>query len=83
MPQQTAHQRSCQRRAGVDVFDEDIGSVPGHYVSQETAAHAGDDAYEHQQEDCGLGHMGVGRADAHYGEDAKARGVHPEHGLVK
>lgn len=70
-PQPHAGQCSGQGGGGVDVFDEDVGCVPGHHVPQDAAAHAGDHPHEHQQEQRGPGRLLVGDADARHGEDAE------------
>ena len=91
VPQKAAQQCTCQRCAGVNVFDEDVGGVAGHDVPQNTAAYAGHHAHEHQKEEGGAGigmgkktgHVCVCSLDAGDGEDTKTRRIHPEHAQVE
>ena len=67
-----------QRRAGVDVFYEDIGRVAGQHVAQDAAAHAGHYADEDEQERPVLSRL-QRRADARHGEGPEAEAVHHQH----
>ena len=77
-PEQRAHQRPSQGRAGIYILDKDIGRIPRHHIAQDTAAHA----RKHRQVDAGVRLGGIGVADPDHREDAQANRIHCQYGAL-
>ena len=79
LPAQGAQQCPDQGGAGIEVLDKDVGLLVGQHVPQHTAAHAGDDAHKHQQEQVIVLCLLKGALNAHHRKKAQADGVQPQH----
>lgn len=75
-PKKGRDQSSGQGGAGIDVLDENIGSVSGQNIPKDTAANAGDDPHEGHEKQTIVPGEGEGGPDADDGENTQSQSVH-------
>ena len=78
------HTAQCSHEGctGINMFHEDVGFLPCHHVTHQTAAYTGKHSYKHQQE--GIIRISIINSRHHTQgcKDSQAYRIHDQHSLV-